>query len=67
MFQTNAQELGAVPHHFINSHSINQDFKVVAPLRKLLSLAKIEELYRTQYCSLIMVSGSGLFIRNAVL
>ena len=59
----NAQELGAVPHHFINSHSINQDFSVGTFEKE--ALAKIEELYRTHHV-LIMVSGSGLYM-NAVL
>jgi len=57
-----AEELAAAPHHFINSHSINQffstgDFEVQA-------LALIEELF-TKHDVLVMVGGSGLYI-NAV-
>lgn len=57
-----AEELAAAPHHFINSHSINQlfstgDFEVQA-------LALMEKLF-TKYEVLVMVGGSGLYI-NAV-
>ena len=51
------EELAAVPHHFINSHSINQlfstgDFEVQA-------LALIENLFN-KHDVLILVGGSGL-------
>lgn len=57
-----AEELAAAPHHFINSHSINQlfstgDFEVQA-------LALMEKLF-TKHEVLVMVGGSGLYI-NAV-
>lgn len=53
------EELAAVPHHFINSHSINQlfstgDFEVQA-------LALIENLFN-KHDVLILVGGSGLYI-----
>lgn len=57
-----AEELATAPHHFINSHSVNQlfstgDFEVQA-------LALMEKLF-TKYEVLVMVGGSGLYI-NAV-
>ncbi|RWU08284.1 tRNA (adenosine(37)-N6)-dimethylallyltransferase MiaA [Pedobacter chitinilyticus] len=57
-----AEELAAAPHHFINSHSINQlfstgDFEVQA-------LALMEKLF-AKHDVLVMVGGSGLYI-NAV-
>ena len=57
-----AEELAAAPHHFINSHSINQlfstgDFEIQA-------LAVMERLFAKHYV-LVMVGGSGLYI-NAV-
>lgn len=56
------EELAAAPHHFINSHSVNQlfstgDFEVEA-------LALINKLY-TKHDVLVMVGGSGLYI-NAI-
>lgn len=56
------EELAAAPHHFINSHSINQlfstgDFEVQA-------LALMERLF-AKHDVLVMVGGSGLYI-NAV-
>lgn len=56
------EELAAAPHHFINSHSVNQlfstgDFEVEA-------LALMDKLY-TKHDVLVMVGGSGLYI-NAI-
>lgn len=56
------EELAAAPHHFINSHSVNQlfstgDFEVQA-------LALMEKLF-AKHQVLLMVGGSGLYI-NAV-
>lgn len=56
------EELAAVPHHFINSHSITQlfstgDFEVQA-------LALIAQLFN-KHDVLVMVGGSGLYI-NAI-
>jgi tRNA dimethylallyltransferase len=59
----NAEELAAATHHFVNSHSINQDFSVGTFEKEALS--KIEELFKNNDI-LIMVGGSGLYI-NAVL
>ncbi|OAQ41739.1 tRNA (adenosine(37)-N6)-dimethylallyltransferase MiaA [Pedobacter psychrophilus] len=59
----NDEELASAPHHFINSHSINQDFSVGTFEKE--ALAKIDELFKT-HDILIMVGGSGLYV-NAVL
>ncbi len=59
----NAEELAAATHHFVNSHSINQDFNVGTFEKE--ALTKIEELFKNNDI-LIMVGGSGLYI-NAVL
>jgi tRNA dimethylallyltransferase len=56
------EELAAVPHHFINSHSINTFFSTGDFETEVLSLT--EKLFR-QHDQLIMVGGSGLYI-NAV-
>ncbi len=59
----NVEELLTIPHHFINSHSINQDFNVGTFEKE--ALAKIDELFKT-HDILTMVGGSGLYI-NAIL
>ncbi len=59
----NPQELAAVPHHFINSHSIHEEISVGTFEKQ--AIAKIEELFQTNDV-LVMVGGSGLYI-NAVL
>jgi len=59
----NAQELAAAPHHFINSHSINQEVSVGNFEKE--AIQKIEELYQ-KHDVLVMVGGSGLYV-NAVL
>lgn len=55
-----AEELLAVPHHFINSHSINENFSV-ADFEKA-ALIKLEELFKT-HSIVIMVGGSGLYLQ----
>lgn len=57
------KELSIIPHHFINSHSIKEDFNVGAFERE--ALAKMDELFKVNNV-LVMVGGSGLYI-NAVL
>lgn len=57
------QELASVTHHFINSHSINEEISVGSFEKQ--ALLKIEELFQT-HDVLVMVGGSGLYI-NAVL
>jgi tRNA dimethylallyltransferase len=59
----NAEELAAVPHHFINSHSIHQEFSVGTFEKE--ALTKIDKLFKAHNV-LIMVGGSGLYI-NAIL
>jgi len=55
-----AAELTAVPHHFINSHHITQDYSAGDFERE--ALAKLDELFR-QHDVVVMVGGSGLFVR----
>ncbi|MCW8312151.1 tRNA (adenosine(37)-N6)-dimethylallyltransferase MiaA [Sphingobacterium sp. InxBP1] len=55
-----AAELAAVPHHFINSHHITQDYSAGDFERE--ALAKLDELFR-QRDVVVMVGGSGLFVR----
>ena len=55
-----AAELAAVPHHFINSHHITQDYSAGDFERE--ALAKLDELFR-QHDVVVMVGGSGLFVR----
>lgn len=57
------KELQSIPHHFINSHSI-QDILSAGDFEKE-ALKKINELFQ-QHDVLILVGGSGLFV-NAVL
>lgn len=55
-----AKELAAAPHHFINSHSISQDYSAGDFERE--ALLRLNELFR-QHDVVIMVGGSGLFVR----
>ena len=57
-----ADELAAVPHHFVNSHSINTFFST-GDFEKQ-ALEKIDTLFNVHE-QLVMVGGSGLYI-NAV-
>ena len=57
-----ANELAAVPHHFVNSHSINTFFST-GDFEKQ-ALEKIDNLFNVHE-QLVMVGGSGLYI-NAV-
>ena len=54
------QELAAVPHHFINSHSIEEEYSAGDFERDTLKL--LDELFITKDVA-IMVGGSGLFVR----
>ncbi len=54
-----AEELAAAPHHFINSHSITEEFNAGAFEKAALLL--LEQLF-TQYDTVIAVGGSGLYI-----
>ena len=54
------EELAAVPHHFINSHSITENFSV-ADFEKA-ALTKLEKLFQ-QHEVVLMVSGSGLYLQ----
>ena len=53
-------ELAAVPHHFIASHSIQEE--ITAASFEEYALAKTEELFR-QHDVLVMVGGTGLYIK----
>jgi len=55
-----AAELEAVPHHFIASHSIQEE--VTAATFESYALAKAKELFREKDI-VIMVGGTGLYIR----
>ena len=55
-----ADELAAAPHHFINSHSIEEEYSAGDFERDALKL--LEELFTTKDV-VIMVGGSGLFVR----
>lgn len=54
------EELKAVQHHFINSHSVTQPFSVGDFEEQALSL--IDKLFK-QHDTLVLVGGSGLFIK----
>lgn len=54
------EELQAVSHHFIATHSIQEE--VTAASFELYALQKAEELFRTSD-TIIMVGGTGLYIR----
>lgn len=56
------EELNRVPHHFINSHSIQDNFSAGDFEKE--GLAKIDQLFQ-QHDLLLMVGGSGLFV-NAI-
>ena len=58
-----AEELAAIPHHFINSHSIKHQVSVGSYEKEVL--IKLEELFKMHHV-VVMVGGSGLYI-NAVL
>ena len=55
------EELKRIPHHFINSHSILEEFNVRDFEKSVLDL--LYELFR-QYNVLIMVGGSGLYCKS---
>lgn len=55
-----AEELTVVLHHFINSHSITDQFSV-ADFEKA-AIQKLEELFQT-HSVVILVGGSGLFLQ----
>lgn len=57
------EELNRVPHHFINSHSIQGNFSAGDFEKE--GLAKIDQLFQ-QHDLLLMVGGSGLFV-NAII
>lgn len=59
----NEWELGSVPHHFVDSHSINDVFSAGDFEKE--GIEKVNFLFE-QYNSLVMVGGSGLFV-NAIL
>jgi len=54
------EELKAVPHHFIASHSIQQ--KVTAAAFEEYALQKAAELFQ-QHDTIVMVGGTGLYIK----
>ncbi|CAM3585456.1 tRNA (adenosine(37)-N6)-dimethylallyltransferase MiaA [Sphingobacterium prati] len=54
------EELAAAPHHFINSHSIAQDYSAGDFEREALRL--LDKLFE-QHDVVVMVGGSGLFVR----
>ena len=56
----NAQELAAVHHHFINSHSIHQP--VDAAIFESYALQAVEDIFKTEDTA-IMVGGTGLYIK----
>lgn len=54
------EELAAVPHYFINSHHITDDYSAGDFERDALSL--LSELFR-HHDAVVLVGGSGLFVR----
>ncbi len=56
----NAAELAAVPHHFINSHSIKETYSAGDFERDALD--KLDELFNQHDC-VVMTGGSGLYIK----
>ena len=54
------EELAAVPHHFIASHSIHE--KLNASVFEQYALAKAGEIFRQQD-TIVMVGGTGLYIK----
>jgi tRNA dimethylallyltransferase len=57
------EELNLVPHHFIDSHSIKDDFSAGDFEKE--ALAKIESLFQ-QHDLLLLVGGSGLFVNSII-
>jgi tRNA dimethylallyltransferase len=57
-----SQELALVPHHFINSHSIDQEYDVGAFERDVISLLEVK--FKLHDC-MFLVGGSGLYV-NAI-
>ncbi len=55
-----AEELAAAPHHFVDSHSIDEEYSAGDFERDALAL--MEELFK-KHDTVIMVGGSGLFVR----
>ena len=55
------QELQAVPHHFINSHSIHQELN--AGVFETFALEKVNEIFKKQPIA-VMVGGTGLYIKS---
>src|ERR1700749_796034 len=55
-----AEELAAVKHYFINSHSINESFTVADFEKQALDL--LDALFKTRDV-VILVGGSGLYIK----
>jgi len=53
-------ELGRVPHHFINTHSIKEDYDAGEYGRE--ALVRIHHLFKT-HDTLIMCGGSGLYVK----
>lgn len=58
-----AQELSEVKHHFINSHTIHQDFNAGQYEREAYPL--LQALFKTQD-HVVMVGGSGLYIKAVI-
>jgi tRNA dimethylallyltransferase len=54
------EELGLVPHHFIASHSIQEE--VTAATFEQFAIAKTNELFE-QHDTVVMVGGTGLYIK----
>ena len=59
----NLEELNAVKHHFINSHSVNDLVSVGSFETEALSV--IEELFKTNDV-VVMVGGSGLYVKAVI-
>jgi tRNA dimethylallyltransferase len=55
------QELNAVPHHFINSHSIHNE--VNAGVFEKYALQKVEEIFSTNDIA-VVVGGTGLYVKT---
>ena len=54
------EELAAVPHHFIASHSIEE--KITAASFEEYALAKVHDLFQ-QHDTVVMVGGTGLYLK----
>ncbi len=54
------EELASAPHHFINSHTITDDYSAGDFERE--ALQKLEQLFQ-RHDVVVMVGGSGLFVR----